>query len=380
MTDSNKPTTDINWSTDMTKLYLSFIVTAALSLAACGESTTQPPTGGTDTTGTGGNNGVIAPWTDSKKIFVGVGWGTITNGGNLYGVAQISTDGGFTWSQTWKGSKQNTQLRDVVHGAGKFIAVGDGGIISSPDGRTWTNVNDDHSLYSIAYGGGMYVGVGETETIVYSTDGANWRKLSSVGPRGEDLIFGLDTRNHFYGVTYGEGKFIVTGSYERGLILTPGGEGLTISSDMRNTNDIGDKGRDIVYGGNNTFVIVGLTRCHTSTDGGATWTEVDAGRNESHIMLDGITYGGGKFLGVGSFGYRSVSSNGLSWTQTTNEGAMSDRWKFWNASYGNGRYIAVGSDGLTVVSKDGLTWKESVPGNGSSNKGTFIGVTYTEMP
>src|SRR5262249_16042044 len=85
---------------------------------------------------------------------------------------------------TWDDGKRTTtnMLHKVVFANGRFLAVGDNGaIVVSPDGNAWTNEisGPTNGLYSIAYDHGMYVACGQAGTLVISTDASMWTVASN---------------------------------------------------------------------------------------------------------------------------------------------------------------------------------------------------------
>ena len=98
------------------------------------------------------------------------------------------------------------QLRAIIYANNQFVAVGrsyrSNVIITSADGANWVKrfssiqPNWDHLLTGIAYGNGQFVAVGENSAIVTSTDGVNWVQRAP-GVRGTIQRIG-----------YGDGKFV----------------------------------------------------------------------------------------------------------------------------------------------------------------------------
>jgi hypothetical protein len=96
-----------------------------------------------------------------------------------------------------------------------------------------------------------------------------------------------------------------------------------------------------------------------------TWTKV----KQASGGLEGVAYGGGKWVAVGSNNKVLTSADGSNWTETTGayKGAQ------WNwITYGNGKFVAVGSAdvagksiGAVMYSTDGITWTKG--NSGTSN-------------
>jgi len=102
-------------------------------------------------------------------------------------------------------------------------------------------------------------------------------------------------------------------------------------------------------------------------DATSTWSKVHQATNGG---LEGVAYGDGKWVAVGSNNKVLVSTNGSSWTQSTGSfpGAQ------WNwITYGNGTFVAVGSAtvngqslGAVMYSSDGgATWTKGNSGTKS---------------
>lgn len=100
------------------------------------------------------------------------------------------------------------------------------------------------------------------------------------------------TNDAFFGVAYGNGKFVVTGYFEPVVLTSPDGVTWT-------THTIAPYAylRGVVWG-NGVFVAVGNGgRILTSPDG-VSWTD----RSTNGVPIYDLTYGRGTFLGVGPFG------------------------------------------------------------------------------
>ena len=76
----------------------------------------------------------------------------------------------------------------------------------------------------------------------------------------------------------------------------------------------GETYRAVAYG-NGVFVAVGQNRALVSPDG-INWTE----HLVAQAAFSGITFGDGKFLGVGFMNRRITSVDGMSWSQAVTDG------------------------------------------------------------
>ncbi|RAV01708.1 cadherin-like beta sandwich domain-containing protein [Paenibacillus sp. YN15] len=99
----------------------------------------------------------------------------------------------------------NGQLNGVAYLNGRYIAVGDGGIVAlSQDGVSWTvltpeQTGTEQSLRAVAYGDGVYMAVGDNGTILSSPDGLGWTAEAS------------GTSGRLRSVAYGQGRFVAVG-------------------------------------------------------------------------------------------------------------------------------------------------------------------------
>ena len=203
-------------------------------------------------------------------------------------------------------------------------------------------INDNWQ--GIAYGGGVFVAVSNNTAgnqVIVSQDGITWTGYAAAAA------------NQWWDVCYGNGRFVAVAQSGAGnrVMTSPDGKTWTIRTSAANyawTN--------VAYG-NGIFVAttasggVGLFAMY-STDNGVTWTTSGIPA-QTVINLNGLTFGDGKFVAVGSKSY--VSTDGINWTQgTTNLSDIS-----WSVAYGNGRFVAVEGDGLypySAYSTDGLNW------------------------
>jgi hypothetical protein len=147
----------------------------------------------------------VACGRDGRFIAVGEsgGWD-----GQEYPDTILTSTDGANWASIFHTGGE--WFLDVTYGDGQYVVVGEGDILTSPDGISWTN----HSgvgqwLDAVTYGNGQFVAVGSSggggvaSPIVSSTDGINWTTHFS------------GTGNALLGVAYGNGVFEAVG----GVIL-----------------------------------------------------------------------------------------------------------------------------------------------------------------
>lgn len=134
--------------------------------------------------------------------------------------AMSSVDG-----EIWSLGNMGVNCTDVCFGAGKFVAISDGGYICySEDGTTWTPVflgDDEIVLSAITYGDNGFIALKKFSTEAYfSEDGVNWtvKTVGQIEP-WSDIAFGdgkymavNNTQYNVYTFTFGKSSDFVTQS------------------------------------------------------------------------------------------------------------------------------------------------------------------------
>lgn len=192
-----------------------------------------------------------------------------------------------------------------------WIGVGNWGFRSSTsDGQTWhteqnPSTGDDHSpdlLRGVAYGDGVFLAVGgdQNSMVMRTTDGVNWEE--DLAPFGGQWLGGA---------AYGNGRWIAAG-----------GVGFAIYSD----------------------------------DGGLNWSELE-GLPFSHIRT--MAFADGTFIGTGDDGLIITSSDGESFTERRQDGAVRLDYLDW----AGGTWVAAGRqwngngfDSSCFASADAQSW------------------------
>ena len=221
-------------------------------------------------------------------------------------------------------------LRGICFGAGKFVAVGDGGVIhTSLDRAVWDVGRKPvtSTLRKVIFANGQFVAVGDAGAIVTSSDGCSWTNHSP------------GTANALYSVTYGNGRYVACGVGGLLMISTNGSDWLPGSA---GTNNLG-----WIAFGNGVFIlpdpsqqfISGLPallsqRLALKISGDAqTWTTVLLPMSfpiQSSIGIHQVEFGNGVFvavvqdevpllLGWGPCHHFYQSDDGTNWVQGTVE-------------------------------------------------------------
>src|SRR6266516_2229359 len=100
-----------------------------------------------------------------------------------------------TWTRPVSGTSAN--LNGVVFGKGRFVAVGNNGVVTTSTNETdWTVRMVGTTLYGVAFGANSrFVAVGDNGTTFASSDGVDWTPAAS------------GATNAFRGISYGGNQF-----------------------------------------------------------------------------------------------------------------------------------------------------------------------------
>lgn len=342
--------------------------------------------------------------------------------------AFVVSDDGAEWESQVSGS-QNV-LEAVAVAGDRFVAAGDfdsiltAGAVFPTGLDSWTLRNpvpDANDINDVAFGNDGFVAVGDDGQLLLSTDGRNWEErevLESTGdPLTEDLL-GVDFGNGRYlavggqklvssedgrnwtvvttwtvpvnGVTFADGRFVVTGDASHVFYST---DGLEWFGGAQNGIHAPAPLRDVAYDpGSQLWVAVGdsseftiapdetedMTQLFLSPDGIA-WSRVLAPETTGDEFFDGnmraVSFGNGTFraFGEGRLAYdvatelwRVVSTGGF----TVNASLFTQ---------GNGRpgFVAVGVGGAIAGTDPGFI---SFPGVTQDLNGIDFGAeTYVAV-
>jgi len=289
----------------------------------------------------------------------------------------------LTWSLQ-KAANTNA-WNSVTYGEGKFVAVGPSsngdGAMYSTDGKKWIASSGvpNNAWQSVAFGNGKFVAVSSTGTgnrIISSDDGITW----SASPFTEDLSWGW--------VKFGNGVFVaaVRGSVSRSTqnrpVLYYSNDGVTWSKST--TTFVGNPaipGQLItsLSFANDVFILTGFPArsalgyvplIMTSTDG-ANWTW-KAASNGTRSGVGFITYGCGRYVGMGSNGVLDVAANPEDWYRTSFTKAVTSNITGLNDGlYLGGFFLSIG-DGTSGLSNNAVNWRKQV----LASKNSWKSITY----
>lgn len=226
-----------------------------------------------------------------------------------------SSSDGIVWT-TRSSASPATNFSACTYENGLFVIVGETGVINtSTDAVTWTrrSVASANQINAVAYGGGLYVLAGDNEIIATSTNAITWTLRSTS----------LGSTSDFYGITYGNGEFIIVG----------------------NSGSTAD------------------TSILTSADG-ITWTVRSP--SVTSRQLNAVTYGNNLYVAVGEVNVIMTSTNAITWTTRSPATGMASQ-NYASVTYAEGVYLLSGASGvsthgLVAYSTDAITWSlRSVP-------------------
>jgi hypothetical protein len=240
----------------------------------------------------------------------------------------------------------DTIIRGVAYGDGKFVAVGDKDKIAySSDGVSWTAVSIATSVMrGVAYGDGKFVAVGDGSK-AYSTDGTTWTRGGYGGCRG---------------VAYGYDRFVVVGNNGRIEYSTDGITWTAVSDSTFSGTQI----NGVAYGRfkvSNVFVAVGnnakIAYSISYDIPAKSWGVEEAHSGLSSSYINGIAYGGGRFVAVGTKGGIGITWNGASFSGIGIHPLLS--YDLNGVAHGGGKFVVVANSGKIEYSLDGgSSWTE----------------------
>lgn len=155
-------------------------------------------------------------------------------------------------------------------------------------------------------------------------------------------------------------KFPYGTTAQNNLITLPSGL-LTVDTDKHAVR-IHD---GVTQGG---FEVIG-TRAYIPPPGSA-WTLHTTSSFPNNNFVQGVAYGNGLFVAIGSDGKAASSTDGVNWTQRTT--GFTDQ--LWSVAYGNGLWIIGGVAGI-ATSTDGINWTKR-PGPLTNPNGTVAALCY----
>lgn len=298
----------------------------------------------------------------------------------LGGLVAVSTDG-ITWSIPATGILD--PLAAVTYGAGKFVALGSGGrIYASTDGTTWNLAAVlPQSVAYLTFGGDKFVAAGGTALFV-SSDGANWTErftattysIRSLQYTEAGFLAALATTGGRYlisvnGEIWAEKALGSTAGAPPNSLTFGGGRYVMVGvgSDTLVTSDNGTFGTRIGSGLSSDFIAAAVsdtllvaigTGSSSATISAAGVVSSPGATFNVPTNATDVANGAGVFVVVGGAGRIATSSDGVSW-QTRASGVTAD---LLGVCFGSNQFLAVGAAGTMLASSDGITWASRTSG------------------
>lgn len=322
-----------------------------------------------------------------------------------------STDG-ITWTATSLSGIGTNTVRDVVYGAGVFVAFTSGGYLaSSTDGTNWTirvtpESGDVAPQSTIQFVGGVFVAA-TYRYFFTSTDGITWKKSIRL-PGSTNCPQAATAEAVYYrnGSTlnrstdrYTFSQTSITADPDCKTVGTCVLSGRTVTKEIHATNILTNTTTTtytsgIGVGAVGTKNIVLLANHALTTTDNVNWTcsakltstpffrgktvndkfiafcQLSNYTIATFITSDGtsfsqgsisypagsaiydVAYGNGVYVAIGTYGTVASSTDGITWTnRTSNTGNDINK-----VIYANGLFVTCGSGGHIVTSPDGITW------------------------
>lgn len=325
--------------------------------------------------------------------------------------ALTSTDNGTTWSSFSVGAGSLDGFNSILYVGGKYYigcrdnTTGTSRLYSSATGPggSWTSavITVGGSLNKVCYLNNRWFAFNSTPSVYTSTDGISWSIHPSSRLAAPNQIFNAFYDGTTYYLTGSSQEFsylavftstdglnftlqpqttsIVTqvSAYLNGKYFIGGNEGLVssatgtswsfVSSSM---NGIATDGSVYVGVGQNTSNEAAIQVSNNYTS----WSPIIFGVVKP---LNGVCYGGGRFVAVGNVNgtsstYATSITGGLTWV-AGNTGTNDALRAVAYGNYGGGDvYIAVGLNGRILKSTNGTNWVSKDVGTGYH----FYGVSY----
>ena len=161
--------------------------------------------------------------------------------------------------------------------------------------------------------------------------------------KSEVLDFTWVSGGTFYGVAFGNGKYVYVGTQS---VVEDYLSGKIVSVDSGNNVRF----NDVIFA-DGQFIAVGDSGVIITSPDGINWTTRTSGTSNN---LQGITYGNGLFVVVGASGNILTSSDGITWTSRTSGTSAQIRKIIWV----NNLFITVGNSGIVLSSSNGISWTQ----------------------
>jgi hypothetical protein len=315
---------------------------------------------------------------DTRVLFANdrfVVWGVGSSGASI-----LASVDGLTWAATellWP-------VSSIAAGSGAFVAVGEGGMLRSVDGRVWTELESPlpTPLASVAFGDGVFLAVSRYDEqkqqlrLLSSPNALDWQVqtvlgLEYIGTSGLAFIGGAFVGGSLRIARQGDGWQVERTGID-GLTDAAAGHGvlvginpyfgrLRVSSDGRTWAELSVPLHELAFG-NRVFVAAGGSTFKGSSGGvfsSVNSSDWAARATSSSTEIRSLAYGNGRFVAIPVWGRMQTSTDGLKWSEHEspfgpNHGPPAV------VAFGGARFVALEQSGSgplrSAVSGDGVNW------------------------
>lgn len=256
----------------------------------------------------------------------------------------LESSNGLDWNIIKKGEELSYKGIAYSDTLGLYVAITNGRIGTSEDGKNWTWIQTNYSLSKIVYSqtNRLFVIVGAYGVILTSSDAKNWTPRTSGTDGNLNKIIYVESLN----------LFVAIGS-SSGVTSSDG-----INWNIRNFSGIGvvySKKLELLLAMNSNGNVM------TSSDG-VTWTYHNTNLLNAELRCLEYSETTGIFLAAGFDGRIYKSVNGLTWESISYERYVYYSYLFY--SYLIGKFFIVWNNERTYKSKilfsyDGVVWELS---------------------
>lgn len=250
---------------------------------------------------------------------------------------------GVDWSNLTSGT--SSAIRSIKYAAGKYVAVGAGGLILvSTDRENWAAKTSGtvQDLIGIEYGNGVWVAIAQNGTVCVSSDTESW-STTSIGGSLALLC-----------ITFGNSLFVIGAATNTNTsAIVTSANGTSWSANKLAGGALGSGVWSLSWNG--TMFLGGCQGsgvnnvAYRSTDGN-TWNSAVTGAT---FLFRAIANDGTTFVMVGDNGTILTTTNGTTFTVRTSGVSVALRGVAYASPVG---WMVVGDNGAAIISANLSSW------------------------
>lgn len=231
--------------------------------------------------------------------------------------------------------KEGEPLQDIAYSDDGYVVVSLSGKVFSGSPGSWSESNAPapFGLQDVEFGAGRFVAIGRGGVIVHSPDGRSWEVAQSVP---ENIADGL------HRLVFAEDRFVAVG---RTILDQKAGDRSTVVCSSNGLDwEVPEESVSVwlhdIVAADQVYVAVGGEGKIVRSRDGLNWEESP---KRMGTDLTGVDYGKGIYLAVGPFGRILASTNGEDWQRSDlpdSTDVLSD------VVFGADRFLAIGYRGV----------------------------------